>query len=134
MDVHQQKVTGGVDTWGGTSGSELSSSLTSDTTYSLTCAPYPGLLDSKVVDVNTEPFIKADPRRVPSSGKDVLVEWGTGMEINCAITRNSMPWVPSTTGLGSQSYFVSVNTTFTIDCPIVDQSVKVEVQGYGQET
>lgn len=63
-----------------------------------------------------------------------MINWGTGMEANCSITKNSIPWVPLTTGIGSKSDFVTANTTYTIDCPVVDKSIKVEVQGYGMES
>ena len=121
------------DTWSGLSGSEPSSFLTSDTLYSLTCAPYPGILDGKLVDVNTEPFIKANPRRVERGGT-AKIDWGTGMEINCSILANGAVVNALVTGLGSRTDTINANTTYTIDCPLIDKSVMVEVQGYGQET
>ena len=127
------RVTGTGGPWSGLSGTKVSPLLTSDTLYSLTCAPYPGVLDSKLVDVNTDVFIKASPRLV-NKGQTSTVTWGTGMEANCSIIANSVTVVPSTTGLGSRTDTISANTTYTIDCPNVDQTVKVEVQGYGQES
>ena len=127
------RVTGGVDAWNGPSGSQLSSFLTSDTLYSLACAPYPGVLDSKLVDVDTEPYIKANPRIV-EKGNPTTINWGTGTEVNCSILANGTVVNAMVTGLGSRTDVINARTTYTIDCPVIDQSVMVEVQGYGTET
>ena len=67
-------------------------------------------------------------------GQPATITWGTGTEVNCSVLANGAVVNALVTGPGSRTDTINANTTYTIDCPVIDKSVKVEVQGYGTET